>query len=409
MKSSHRLTLPRSRPPARRGMSLYLTVMSTALTVSLFGLSGLTIVRIERKQTATSTEILDARANAASAVELALRVIANDPNWRTTYTSGVETTPKPLGGSGTVSWMLVDSDGNLTDADIDLRLKGIGRAGVNVVQVSSVQVQEIFLSPDYLRTVAHAGGTLSIIENATAIGGPFSSNTTFDVSSAKMAFGNAEAPSASGNVPEYLTGTFTDPKTPAPSTVFNEVYKPRATEILYSNLITHNDHKHMEGTLNATTNPWGATNSAGIYYVHIPASAWLHLRNFSWTGTLLIEIEAGGKLITTNLDGFQPARVDHPALMLKINGTEVTLHFKGQLGVQTQGLVHVIGANSTIVLGDRFNHLGTVVSEGAIQLGHKKNTTITHDVNLQNNPPQGYAVSDGLAPVAATWRWDAAP
>jgi hypothetical protein len=135
----------------------------------------------------------------------------------------------------------------------------------------------------------------------------------------------------------------------------------------------------------------------------------LQFKDFSWTGTLLIEIEAGGKLDTTNLDGFQPARADHPALMLKINGPGVTLRFKGQSGVQTQGLVHVIGANSTIILGDRFNHLGTVISEGAIQLGHKDNATITHDVNLQNNPPLGYAVSDGLAPVDATWRWDAAP
>lgn len=81
----------------RRGMSLYITVMSTALIVSLLGITGLTLVRIERKQTSTVNDRLDARANARSAVELALRVIANDSGWRYSYTNGDETTPQSLG------------------------------------------------------------------------------------------------------------------------------------------------------------------------------------------------------------------------------------------------------------------------------------------------------------------------
>jgi Tfp pilus assembly protein PilX len=126
---------------ARRGMAIYFTVVSTALIVSLLGLTGLTLVRIERKQMAVSNERTAARMNARSAVDLALRVIANDSNWRTTYTNGVETTPQSLhaNASGTLSWILEDSDGSLTDADTNLRLKGVGRVG-NTVQVSSVKL-----------------------------------------------------------------------------------------------------------------------------------------------------------------------------------------------------------------------------------------------------------------------------
>jgi hypothetical protein len=117
--------------------------MSVALIVSLLGLAGLNVVRIERKRVGISTELLAARQNAESAVELALAVISADPNWRTGHTNGAETTPQSLGpnGSGTVSWIFEDSDGSLTDADTDLRLKGVGRVD-SVVQVSSVQVQQ---------------------------------------------------------------------------------------------------------------------------------------------------------------------------------------------------------------------------------------------------------------------------
>lgn len=63
---------------SRQGMALYISVLSTALLVSLLGLSALTIVRIERMKMAVTTDRRTARLNATSAVELALRVIANN-------------------------------------------------------------------------------------------------------------------------------------------------------------------------------------------------------------------------------------------------------------------------------------------------------------------------------------------
>jgi hypothetical protein len=122
-------------------MALYALVVITALLCSVLGLAGLTVVRLEREGMQGSSDILDARQNARSAVELALRVLANDTNWRTNYSNGVETALQSLGasGTGTVSWMIEDIDGDLTDSDTELRIHGIGRVG-NTVQVSSLQL-----------------------------------------------------------------------------------------------------------------------------------------------------------------------------------------------------------------------------------------------------------------------------
>lgn len=134
----------------RRGVALYVSVLATATIVSVLALSAVAVVRLERKQAEAINARLAARANARSAVELALRVLNNDSNWRTTYANNAETTPVSLGpnGAGTLSWKLFDVDGNLTNADVELWLKGIGRVG-DAVQVSSLQIKadEIGVAP----------------------------------------------------------------------------------------------------------------------------------------------------------------------------------------------------------------------------------------------------------------------
>jgi len=147
----HQLKRPRRR--RRKGAALYVAVMVSALIVSLLGLSALTLVRVERERAALATDRLAALRNARSAVELALLVISNDSGWRNTYSNGIETTPQSIGAAdqGTVSWVLEDSDGSLTDADTDLRLHGVGRLGT-AVQVLSIKLQDGYVGPEELRS-----------------------------------------------------------------------------------------------------------------------------------------------------------------------------------------------------------------------------------------------------------------
>jgi hypothetical protein len=142
-------------------MALYVAVMGTALIVSLLGLAGLTLSRVEHRASAAGSNRLIARANAHSAIELALAAAYNATNWRTSFSSGVESPQVSIGASnaGTLSWVLTDSDGSLTNSDVLLRLTGIGWVG-EAVQVSSIQVTPNVIEhgPQELRSMINATG-----------------------------------------------------------------------------------------------------------------------------------------------------------------------------------------------------------------------------------------------------------
>ncbi|OYW18934.1 MAG: hypothetical protein B7Z55_09745, partial [Planctomycetales bacterium 12-60-4] len=122
-------------------MALYVAVMAVALIVSVLGLAGLTVVRIERQRANAATDLIAARQNARSGIEWGLAGSGTNANWRTTIASGTESSQLSVGSNaqGTVSWILKDTDGSLSNTDIDLQLTGIGRAG-RALQVSRVRV-----------------------------------------------------------------------------------------------------------------------------------------------------------------------------------------------------------------------------------------------------------------------------
>jgi hypothetical protein len=147
-------------------MAIYVYVVSTATLVSLLALAGSAVMRIERRQATTFGNRLTARSHAHSAVELALRVMRTDTSWRTTYANGVQTAPVNLdtASSGTVSWILQDTDGSLTNADTLLRLKGIGRIG-DSIQAASVQLQPTFVGPAELCSQLASGSTDTLLND----------------------------------------------------------------------------------------------------------------------------------------------------------------------------------------------------------------------------------------------------
>lgn len=137
----------------RRGAALYILIVTMSVLISMLGLTGMNLMRLQRDQMLTGVERQRARLLSRSAVELGLDQLKNDPNWRTSYSSGVETTPSNIHASvnGTISWIVQDSDGNLQNADVALQLLGIGRLD-NTVQVTSIDLmtQETF-GPQVLR------------------------------------------------------------------------------------------------------------------------------------------------------------------------------------------------------------------------------------------------------------------
>ncbi len=301
----------------RRGAALYISVMSTAVLVSLLGLAALNIVRIERRATLLDADRIAARSNADSAVELVLAVLANDPNWRTNYTSGVETAPQSLGaaGSGSLSWMLEDSDGNLSDADLDLHLKGIGRVG------SSVQVSDVRLMPKdltCLNTTMHAG-TSFVINSAKLFNDQIiSSNGNIDENGGSEVHGAVEAV---GTVTgDNFLGTVTTgvAERSMPSAQVFDYYLANGTAISIQSLpktglvLLGTDARELSKTvISPNSNPFGATNPEGVYIIDC-AGQTLKIRNCRIVGTIVLLNCGSDSEIGDNDINWEPAVPNFP-------------------------------------------------------------------------------------------------
>lgn len=429
---------------ARRGTALYITVLSMALIVSLLGLAGLAIMRIELEQMETGNDRAAARQNARSAVDLALRVIANDPNWRTTATNGVETTPQSLhaNASGSLSWILEDTDGSLTDADTDLRLRGVGRVG-NTIQVSSVKIHSPPSVLDSLRCSVYAVGDINQSSNSTTNSGPFASAGTFTVTG--TVYGDVEGNAVNVTGTGTVTGTITEPgpsrTMPLPSAW--DVYTSLSTTIPYSSFtyVDANTRVMERSLLGVTINPYGFTDADGVYYIYVPAGQQLIVRMSRIHATLLIELESGATFRLENSCLWDPPNgANYPAMIVKSDGTaNVILNSSNAVlkegnpppkvncnppgepydGVTDtdqndqypplcRGVYHVIGGNVHTLLSTNLNVEGVVISEGTVSLGANLNVTVEPNIFL--NPPDGYVgPSIDMEVVQGTWTWDTGP
>jgi len=427
----------------RRGTALFLAVLSTAFIVALLGLAGLSIVRIERKQIAAGNDRAVATVNARSAIELAMRTISTNSNWRSTYTNGVETSPLSLGsnGRGTLSWILSDTDGDLTNADVDLRLKGVGRVG-QAVQVSSIRLSSPQSVLDSLQCPVYAVGNITQSSNSTSNVGPFATGGTFTISG--TVYGDVQGNPVNVTGTGTVTGSITSPGPvrTMPSPGVWDQYKAIATTIPYSNF-TYFDYstRRMErNVLGVTTNPFGSTDAEGVYYINVPAGQTLHIRSSRIHATLLIEL---GLNATFRLDSSclwdPPAGRNYPAMIVKsiwssdveLKSSNSTLKEASQpkrnfnpvgepyngeadsdendqyLGI-CHGVYHIIGSGIRTTLSSNITIQGVLITEGPVTLG--ANVDVTLDPNIFTNPPEGYAGSSTeLQAIISSWRRENAP
>lgn len=429
--------------PRRRGSALYMMVLSTALIVSLLGFVGMTLVRIDRQEVVISSELLEARANARSAVELALRELANDPNWRNTYTDEVESTQFSLGtnGKGTVSWILDDTDDDLTNGDVDLRLKGVGRVG-NTVQVSSVKLSGTATVLDSLQCSVYALGNMTQNSNSTTNLGPFASDATISITGAVTGDVEGDPVVITGSV----SGTTTDPGPDRgmPSPTVWDTYLALATTIPYTSFPlnpTDPNLREMDRNLiGATVNPYGPTDADGVYYIQIPAGKQLTILDSRIHATLLIELGDGATFNTSQSCLWDPyAGNNYPCAIVKaagsanfelksspsnlMEGSQPKFNFNpggepydgitdndknDQYPSLMRGLYHVIGSGVHTTLSVDLDLTGVLVTEGTVTLG--ANIAVTVNPSIYSNPPLGYSATTGdIEPVMGTWQWDATP
>src|SRR5258706_1570694 len=269
--SRHSLVASRAR---RRRGTAYIFVLSLCILIAVVAVTLLSGSQIRARIIVANNDVTEASVLAESAVERVLTLLVSDPNWRTTYSNGIETTPITL-GRGTISLKLVDeADGSLAnDPTQPVRAYGIGRVG-STTRIYSVQLRPYDAPLDVLKTACHAGGNASTSSVISAAGGPFSANGTLTINSAATVNGNVEAPVVSN-----LRGTVNGavkvvPVKQLPSATVFDSYKAQATEILFSGIsggtITPN-------VLSPPVNPPGATNPQGISYIPAPSTGSLSI------------------------------------------------------------------------------------------------------------------------------------
>lgn len=425
------LQSPAHRP--RRPGSVYVFILGIAVLLTVIGLSVVSLARLNTRLGAQADDVAQAEVLAESAAEYGLFTLAENTNWRTAYSSGVETAPVSL-GAGTFAFRLVDEgDGNLADDPQErVRLYGIGRAGA-AVRIYSVELKTKGLPLDVLRCAAHAAKNVVLNSNVTAAGGPLSSNAGFTVPYGKVVYGSVEAVVvANGGT---ITGTVTSgaPLKPMPSSDVYDAYLARATQISYWSL---NDGRIKDTLLSPGRNPYGGTNAEGIYYISVPIGKTLKIEKSRIFGTLVVRLDTGARLQTADAWQWEPPSPSQPALVLKatgsaivdLNGNTSTLS-EANIGVnlnpadapyngasdsdlldsypcEMRGVAHLIGIFYTTDINSDFVSRGSIICEGPMLLGG--NSVFNADPGLLSNPPEGYFTPGSMVPVAGTWRWEKA-
>ena len=414
---------------ARRRGTVYVVVIGVATTVSLIGMSGLMVARLQMRRAAEANAWTEAGDLALSGIELGITRVNAAANWRTSFQNNVEITPIAIGG-GTVSFKLVDAalglaggDGNLANNGFDpVRLYGIGRVGKTVRVYSAQLIGDVPL--DALRTTVAASGYLTVKVPTVAKGGPLSANGLYSRNDTTT--GAIEAGSISGTGVVY--GTITAPSAakamPDPS-VF-DAYKRLATPIAWAggSVFTLAGQE-----LSSAVNPvaGGTLNAQGVYCVDVPAGGKLKITTSYIRATLVVDCGDGAIVQLMNAINWEPNSSDLPALLVRHSGAAVV---KDKLGLssgtisynsvdypsQIKGLVHIIGGsaaaqgsgNAECNLGDTASFVGTIIADQDA-VTNSNSAMFCWDPNLYLNPPVGYSAGATMKIVTGSLRWEASP
>lgn len=418
----------RSRRP-RRGV-VYIVVLSLGMLLTVIGLALIASGRRATQSAAMTADADEAAVLAESGAEWGLAAIAANSNWRSAYTHNVEVAPLAM-GRGTVTYKLVSVSGTSLSSG-DVRLVGIGRVGT-AYRAYGVRMSGSGQTLEILKTTAHSGGNVSVTGNLTLSGGALSSNGNVTVGSTVTVTGAIEAinPGTTGTVTGGRTTLSASRAMPGDTL---ENYRSRATTIAYSSIPSGQINARV---LSSASNPFGATNAEGIYYIRVPASSTLTITRSRLVATLVVELDPGGRLTTSAQFAWDSPRTDMPALIVKGASTgTVTLGASTTVlselnnatnfnppgtpndsGVtdsdtsdtyptEFHGLLHVIGAGVTTQMSTNFVMRGTAIVEGPLSIG--SGVKLTADPALFSNPPSGYTHVANMNVAPGTWTWEAA-
>lgn len=401
----------------RQRGTIYAIVLGSFMLITVMGVGALMTMRIETKSAEGCLDIAEARAYALSAIDIGMWTVYNDANWRT-RANGAWRTNQAI-GEGTYSLSVIDpTDGVLSDSKSEpIKLTGTGmlRSARYIIEATAT-AQPVALKA--LNTCLHATGnvTVSLLQSVTASGAPLSMNGS--INGPGTITGTVEA--GSTGVAPTIIGTSTIPAAAksAPDAEVYDKYLALATTLSFTT-----------GTMDKVVlapglNPYGALNSAGVYYINGTGDVTIVRSRIN--GTLIVSIPSGKKLLLDDVVFMHPYRADYPSLIVSGN-VEIGLNTSSYgllessqstnynpagasyLGVtdtdktdsypnELRGLVHIKG---NLTLSRTSLVRGVVLVEGAVTVGGT--IQLVNDPSIYTNPPMGY-VNYVMQIASGSWR-----
>lgn len=243
---------------SRRRGSIYIMTLGTALIVAVLAAAALLAVRVQRRQADLTQEILQARLNARTGLEMALFRIESSSNWRTGLAGDTWATPAAT-RTGTYSFTGVDpDDGNLIDNNFDpVLITAIGTCGL-ATQKIAVQLKVRNKGLRCLEPVINSKGNL--VFDSTTVNGDrlVSSNAKTSATNGSQIYVKAESKltltASGGSV--FHAGTNTVGTWPRVMPVASKVlvyYETNGTPIAASDLPQWDAEQLINPDMNATT------------------------------------------------------------------------------------------------------------------------------------------------------------
>jgi len=427
--SPRTLKLKAAERPARERGSAYIAVLGISMLVTTVGLGAMLVVRSQRRSADLRNDEAESRAAALAAADIAALALATDSGWRTRYTNDTYAASRDL-GRGKLAFKLVDeSDGNLGDDPLQsVRLYASGKAG-GATRISSVLLSPTGPALDALKAPVYSAGGVTVNGTVYAAGGPVGTSGTTTISLGATLNGDLETK----NLVKLgsITGTSSvgGAARPMPSATVFESYKARATAITYSGILSATISKKL---LSPASNPYGAVNSSGVYFIDVPALSTLTINQSRLSATLVVNLGLSATLTINGPVAWDPPADGMPSLIVKgvglgtlnINGSTAALSEPGT-GInfnpastpyfgssnagttdtfpgEVRGLIHIVGGSVGTTFGSNAIVRGCCLSDGSITLSG--GAMLFADPALFANPPWGYITPTGIAVQAATWR-----
>ncbi len=401
----------------RRG-SAYIVILGTAMIITVIGISAITLTRVQIRSANWVNDAVKARTCAQTGMQWALYKISSEPDWRTARANGQWVADQVIDDGTFTVWVTDPVDGDLADSISDpIRIKVGGYMG------KARQMIQLECVPDVkpleaLSTCLHAAGNIELKgggSSFTVSDAPLSTNADLDNEGTVSGEVEANTISRVG----IITGTTTVPAPPkhAPDPKIFDTYKSLATVIPFPGDI-------KDALVTPGTNPFGATNADGVYYIDTGGSD-IHITRSRIHGTLVISCP-GKKVFIEDKVLLHNAREDYPVLIVDGN---VEIKLKSDSSVLSEaesgnmnppgspyegasdvdavdvypseivGLVHVRGM---LEFKEPSVIKGVVICEGNVITD--KPVTVIHEPKYAETPPSGYIYADQMKISPGSWK-----